>query len=567
MINRLGNKFWVFAVPAIAIESFFLFFYLRNDPEPYHSGLIYAQSIAVSQGLLPNRDFLSPYGITGPLLNGTLFKFADSSLLNLLIFYGLLIITTGLVLYKSISKKIGRINAFALNLVWVMTFTTTLPWPSLLTTFLTLLAFHLVIHSNLDSCAPSAVIKVKIFTAVLLLQLATLTRIHLIAALFFVTLILLFLAGKPIYYIWIKFNLLVAGLLVGLMIKTDVLEGYIIQVIVWPLTGFSKPPMTLGLYFSFVWFPLLSILAYALFWTIRRILAINHKGPMFSALGCLVFMVVLTIYLLSSVNTTSAPPTIRSWLGLIAVVKSNLQVLLGFVAVFGFAVFTSNLIIKHLSRWKSRPLSPAISINNLLAMSMGTTALIQLFPLHDNVHIWFVTPLLVFAFVELIDKDFFSFKSKLSIAVLASFLLLNQLTFWGKSMQIERVPLVSSELTGMYGTPEFSQVVDATMIQMDKIGRSRILRNECMSALYSISNRNFISIDGNFIGNFFEAFTDYMPIVDPQEKDPDYIFKCNSNLEDRDMMLKMSYKIHFKISTLLQDSAGNDLYNVLYMRS
>ena len=566
MITRFGNKFWVFAGPATAIESFFLYLYLRNDPEPYHSGLSYAQSLAVSQGLLPNRDFLSPYGITGPFLNGALFEFVEPILLNLLLFYGLLTIISGLVLYKSISKKIGRINAFALNLVWVMTFTTTLPWPSLLTTFLTLLAFHLLIHSNLDSCEPSTAMKVKVFTAVSLLQLAALTRIHLFAALFFVTLILFFMARKPIYYIWIKFNLLVAGILVGMMIKTDVLAQFITQVIVWPLTGFSKPPMTLGLYFSFVWFPVLSILAYVIFWTISRILTLKPKSLMLSALGGLVFLVVLIIYLLSTVNTTSAPPTIRSWLGFIAVAKSNLQVLLGFVTVFGFVVLTVNFIVKHLRKWNSRTIYPVISMNKLLATSMGTVALIQLFPLHDNVHIWFVTPLLVFAVVELINKDFFSVRNKISIAILASFLLLNQFTFWGRSMQIERVPLVSSELTGMYGTPKFAKVVDTTMIELDKIGRSRVLRNECMSALYSISNQNFISIDGNFIGNFFEAFTDYMPIVDPQEREPEYIFQCNSSLEDKNFMLKMRYKIHFKISTLLQDSAGNNLYNVLYIR-
>ena len=196
MKARFANKFWRIAAPITLIECLLLYLYLRNDPEPYHSGLIYAQSIAVNEGLLPNRDFLSPYGITGPLLNGALLEFTDKSLLGLLLIYGFLTVVTGLVLYQSTVARLGRWNAFALNLTWTMTFVTTLPWPSLLTTLLILLAFSLIIHSKLETSQITTNIRIRLFFAALLMQLSILTIIHHAVALLLVTLVFIFRMEK-----------------------------------------------------------------------------------------------------------------------------------------------------------------------------------------------------------------------------------------------------------------------------------------------------------------------------------------------------------------------------------
>jgi hypothetical protein len=54
----------------LMLQSIFVFLYIRNDPDPFHSGFVYSQSVAVSDGLLPNRNFLSPYGAIESLLIG-----------------------------------------------------------------------------------------------------------------------------------------------------------------------------------------------------------------------------------------------------------------------------------------------------------------------------------------------------------------------------------------------------------------------------------------------------------------------------------------------------------------
>jgi len=561
-----ANRFWMVAGPITLIEAISLYLHLRNDPEPYHSGLVYAQSIAASQGLLPTRDFLSPYGITGPLLNGVLLKFTDRSLLSLLLIYGLLTIVTGLVLYTSIAARLGKINAFGLNFIWAMTFVTTLPWPSLLTTLLVLIAFNLLIHSNLETSDFNTKIRIRLCLAGLLMQLAILTRVHLAVALFLVTLVLILKAKKSIWLVWVKFNLIIAAVIVGLMIQADVLEGYIGQVIVWPLTSFTKPPMTLGLYFSFIWFPLLSLLAYSLFLVFRHAIAIKSIRNKYSLIGFVITMAMLIIYGLSIVNVAAAPPTIRSWLGFISVFKSNSQVILGFVASFLFAILSVRYLLIYFQNLIARLNLGKNTLNKLISICMGVTALIQLFPLHDNVHIWFVTPLLIFAVVELVEERFFNFQNRVAIALISSVLILNQFSIFGKTLLIERVPLVSQEFIGMYGTPDFAQVVDKTMIEIDKLGPSRVLRNNCMSAVYSVSNRSFISIDGNFLGNILEAFTDNVPIVDPQLNEPEFLFYCNTNLDEKDILNNQDFNVKFAIPTLLNDKVGDPLFNVLYYR-
>jgi hypothetical protein len=566
MKARFANKFWVLAGPITLIECLLLFFHLRNDPEPYHSGLIYAQSIAANEGLLPNRDFLSPYGITGPLLNGALLEFTDKSLLSLLLLYGCLTVITGIVLYQSTAARLGRWNAFALNLVWAMTFVTTLPWPSLLTTLLTLLSFNLIIHSNLSTSQITVKIKIRLFLAALLMQLSILTRIHLAVSLLLVTLVFVFRAEKSIFLAWSKFNLLIAGIIITLMIRADVLGSYIEQVIVWPLTDFTKPPMTLGLYFSFIWFPLLSLIALFLFSVVLAALEIRSQHQKYALVCLILTLCALCIYGLSNVNTSAAPPTIRSWLGFTSVFKSNFQVLIGFVSSFLFVILGARFLIMR----NRKPIAPLNlrenSISKLLSLCMGMTALVQLFPLHDNVHIWFVTPLLIFAVVELVEKHFFSSRNKVALLLVSSILILNQFSFLAKNLQIDRIPLVSRELTGMYGTPDFAQVVDRTMLEIDKLDQSRVLRNNCTSALYSISNRNYISIDGNFLGNFFEAFTNYVPVVNPSSKKPEFIFYCNSNLREQEILKKQNYGVQFTIPTQLTDNLGNGLFNVLYYK-
>jgi hypothetical protein len=65
-----GVKRGSFVILLATIESIFIFLFLRLDPDPYHSGFVYSQALAVKDGLLPAKEFISPYGIISPLLNG-----------------------------------------------------------------------------------------------------------------------------------------------------------------------------------------------------------------------------------------------------------------------------------------------------------------------------------------------------------------------------------------------------------------------------------------------------------------------------------------------------------------
>jgi hypothetical protein len=565
MFVRFTNKLMLVVIFLVS-EATLLFFHLRNDPEPYHSGFIYSQSLASSEGLMPTRDFLSPYGITGSILNGLYFNFAPRSLLSLLIFYGFLTIATGFFLYKSLLGRLGFATAFAINVTWVLTFVTTIPWPSLISTLLTLLAFSLLLECNLESRTFQNREKIRVIISIILLDLAMLTRIHLALVPILITAIMLFKASQEIRRYWLTTLFVVTGLLIVILQVTGILFPFIDQVIIWPLTGFSSPPMSVGLYFSFVWFPLITYFVFRIYRLINHVLSKNHSLMRRITLAMILVVPGVGIILLARLDFSRAPSTLRSGLGFLSVLRSNSQVTLGFLSATLIPLWVILLIRIVIKNRSLKNAVNKVSLNKWLALALGFSSLTQLFPLHDNVHIWFVTPLLILASVELFDIKNLTRNAKFAVLLLSFILLFNQGSFFLVSQEVDRIQLRSSELGGMYGTPLFAETVDKTMTELDKRIDTRSLRNECASGLYSVASRRFVSLDRNFIGNFFEIFTDSMPAVDPQKIEPQFVFQCNSNLESENRELERGYHRVFSISTDTIDSEGRVLYNVLYAR-
>ena len=65
----------------------FVFSAYRLEPDPHHDGVIYGAAVGASQGLVPQRDFLSQYGPMQPLINGIWLTLFGTSMLSLRFFY------------------------------------------------------------------------------------------------------------------------------------------------------------------------------------------------------------------------------------------------------------------------------------------------------------------------------------------------------------------------------------------------------------------------------------------------------------------------------------------------
>ena len=95
---------------------------------------------------------------------------------------------------------------------------------------------------------------------------------------------------------------------------------------------------------------------------------------------------------------------------------------------------------------------------------LGFTGLIQLYPLHDNVHLWFVTPLLAvpaFYFLSITSMNRSIILQGVLIATLC--LIPVQILEFYNFNTVPRVKLSSYELRGMSADNRFQVNVDRTM--------------------------------------------------------------------------------------------------------
>ena len=543
------------------------FLYLRVDPDAQHSGFVYAQAIAVSNGLLPNRDFLSPYGVTGPVLNGLWLKLTTDSLLSLLLFYGILTGLTGYLIQRISSRYVGRKIGILLNLIWVLTMATTIPWPSILSTFLSLISFTILIENLSKFRSSVKVNRIFLIPVVIALQISILTRIQLLLVPVLFSIYLLCNLKKvnlQIVRFWFGTNLVIGSTLIILLTVTNILPSYIDQAILWPLTEFSHPSFNLSWWFSFVWFPassalllLITYLGVKVFKTEKTYLGLSYIA--------IVVLIFSLFHFYSNMEFTSYNTnTLRTVPGLVKNASTNFQ----FILFYSSAMFLLAGIVYSLSTVRKSmvfEISRLFDLEHFIIMLMGFTGLSQLYPLRDNVHLWFVAPLLMVSasyYFRLIhwNKD----QVKKSLVVILSSILFVQTMVLFKFIQVDRKPLTSYALRGLFSDSQHQLGIDKTMYFLDKNLTNRVLRNNCVDSLYSVARGKYVSVDGNFSSNSFGNFTDIVPIVDPSPNKPLYVLECRiSNLKIQEI-LSGGATITFQSGNLAKPTEIEQYFDVLF---
>jgi hypothetical protein len=243
----------------VGLETLFVYFHVRNDPDPYHSGFVYAQSIAVQNGLLPQVNFLSPYGVVGPLINGLWLELTSDSLLSLLLIYGFITVAIGYLIQVIVRIFAPEVLAKLLNLTWVITLATATPWPSILTTLFTLSAVTILLKFHSYTRSESFKNHLFLIPVAALIFAAVLSRIHLIITPILISLVILCNRKNfsgPFIRNWFAINLSTFGFVIFGLHSFNILSGFIDQVIVWPLTQFESPPINASFIASFIRSPI-----------------------------------------------------------------------------------------------------------------------------------------------------------------------------------------------------------------------------------------------------------------------------------------------------------------------
>lgn len=545
------------------------FLYLRVDPDAQHSGFVYAQAIAVSNGLLPNKNFLSPYGVTGPILNGLWLELTTDSLFSLLLLYGILTVITGYLIQRNSSRYLGRKIGILLNLTWVSTMATTIPWPSILSTLLCLISFTFLIENAHKFGTSTKASKLFLIPVVISLQISVLTRIQLALIPLVFSVYLVFnmknLNKKLIRY-WFLANLVTGLTLLVILSWLEILPGYVNQAIVWPLTEFSHPPLNLSWWFSLVWFPLSSFLLLVMMYmgiTIFR----KSNAYLGFIFGAGISAIFLLFYVLSNMEFSgSNTNTLRTFPGLLKNSSVNLQ----FVIYYSSAtLFLSGIIFRLVSLRKSTNLgiSRFFEVEHSIIMIIGLAGLSQLYPLKDTVHLWFIAPLLIVSAAYYFSSfDLVSSSIKKSLVVILSCLVLIQFIVMFTFTLNDREPFKSYELRGLVSNSKLQLGMDKSMQVLDESIDGRVLRNNCIDSLYAVAKGKYVSVDGNFSSNSFGNFTDTVPIVDPAPFQPRYVFECRISGSRIQEIVSEGTLIVFQSQNLASTEEDEDYFDVLFKK-
>lgn len=555
----------------LSIQGICLVLYLRNDPEPFHSGFVYSQSIAVSDGLLPNKNFLSPYGVIGPLLNGLWLFLVNNSLLSLLLLYGLISLSSSFLMSKEISRLTDQTTGLLLSSLWIITIATAMPWPSILTTFLTLFSIRTLIRNRERAFYDLASKHLYLIPVVAFLDLAVLTRIHLAITPLMIS-VYIFLKRKSLSSTFIKtwfyLQLIVGSSILLVLQSLGVLKPFIEQVIVWPLTEFNNPPTNFSFLFSFVWFPVALTILICLTFLIKYVnTASSRKILQFFWMMPGLVLFYLIYYFSKYEFSGSDVTTVKTLPGFIKTASVNLQFVTGYAA--GSAAFIG---LAFSILWKRNHIiwaKPSVHEYEFWLMtSLVFTGMIQLYPLHDNVHLWFITPLLLVPsiyFFKIIVINYHQYLKPFNTVLLS--VLIIQLISFSSFLSTPRVALKSSELRGMMASAQYLDTTDRTMMLLDRYVSGRNLRNNCQAGLYSVAGRKYRSIDGNFTSNFFGNFVQTVPVVDPQVQKPSLFFECQVDRNRVNEIERLAHKILFEIELANSNERSTSRYNILYEKN
>ena len=543
------------------------FIFLRVDPDAQHSGFVYAQAIAVSNGLMPNKNFLSPYGVTGPLLNGLWLKLTTDSLFSLLLLYGIFTVITGYLIQRNTTRYAGKKIAILLNLSWVLSMGTTIPWPSILSTLLCLTSFTILLE-NVDKFKSSKKEpKLFLVPVVILLQISVLTRVQLILVPIVFS-IYLICSMKKLNKLLIKFWLLVnlaTGLTLLMILSfSGILPGYVDQAIIWPMTEFSHPPFNLSWWFSFVWFPLSSLVVIAMSY-FGVVIFKKQKVNLVIVYAAVISLIFSCLYLLSNTEFAgSNTDTLRTLPGLIKNASVNFQFIISYSSAMLFLAGALFYLI-NVRRILHFGTSRFFELEHFIFLIVGLTGISQLYPLRDNVHLWFISPLLIVS----ATYYFSSFRLTISpvnksLVTILSCLVLIQLIALLRFALVDREPLKSYELRGLVSNTQFHLGIDKSMRLLDENVAKRELRNNCIDSLFSVSNGKYVSIDGNFSSNSFGNFTDVVPIVAATQTQPSYIFECRISKGRVQEIALQGWTIVFQSPTLVNEKPDENSFDVLF---
>jgi hypothetical protein len=461
------------------------------DPDATHDGIIYPAALVVSNGGVPNRDVFSQYGPGTHLLHGFWLKITENSLISLRYFTALVLATSFTFAYVILKSYLGRLVSMFLILTLSLSaplfLPSLLPWPSVLTTCITMLTLSLLLNLNLRQNTKWA----KIYVALVfsMTSFAVLIRIHLVVNLILlISLFTYFCLSRRIegsYLSWAFFGIASSFLLIILYFMASNSWGdYVYQSLSFPFKSFGEKDG----FFTFrqLILYLANLLIYSIAIFVFSILLLIWKKSS-SRKKSLLYGVVLTIFFALILFVSRIDAEVSSFKNPLYLLVYSCTYVLQSVNLLT-AVFSLYILIGSLLRIRT------LGWNKSLTLVIGFAVLLQLYPGPDPLHLWWISPVLITVIVvqiegkkviEVLRARTFSVVSLLSAFLVV--LLCQQLLI----LSDPRVPYLSKPLLGMRGESSIVASVDETMQLLEINKRKYDIEYRCGEGIFSVAGNYF----------------------------------------------------------------------------
>ena len=533
----------------------FVFSAYRLEPDPHHDGVIYGAAVGASQGLVPQRDFLSQYGPMQPLINGIWLNLFGTSMLSLRFFYCVLLVACSYLVYTSLRRYIKNDLALLIPTAWIFTGPFGLPWPSILSTFIALASIKLFEQGILTK-TKERFANLFIFLSGIAIGLGVFVRIHiLIVSALVVIMLIAFIKfsiiKSKLAVVWVTGFITAITSVVTFLYITGALNFYIYQSIVWPANFYGKLNITKSYIVNWFWYPATFIFVLALILLIKIYFEKSNSK----------FRVVNTIIIVSAIFVSSYFISIQEKTGDLTLRNPKVLVITLADRVIHSIGYTASTLVIFLSvsfliRRKSLFLNPIDPIKwTYLVYGVGIFG--QLYPLYDNYHLWMISPvfLLSFSVLSPIIRNEYSHQAVKS--VLISLILALCIQQVGQ-LQIPRYSYKSEQLLGMQSSWVSAKGTDLTLLELQKVN-NRIKFN-CGDGLYAVANGKYQAEDRNFYN--------WDPVAKVASSSTEYVFFCHATRTKYSNYLKAGWEKTFEIPISIYFEGSTKVYwNVLLKNS
>ena len=523
----------------------------RLDPNAIHDGIMYATAVSFSEGGTPNKDAFNQYGPLNSVIHGYWLNLFGTNLLSLRILSALILSLSGVLIFALTRAKLGYTKSLMISLIWNLGppifLPSLLPWSSSISTLIVLI-FLLSVKNFNNNFAMS---RIHMVVASCLLSLSIFVRIHMLPVVILVFIYLIYAKLKNKKCADISFSFLGGMLLATLLMivyfrGTSSFSYFIDQTIKWPFFGIATRDSLLSTQQLIIYLAggVIPAVGFMGLYSIKYIT--NNKLKINSVILFLLILAV-TITAIFVANQQITPVSFKNPYFVLKIFSQNVPQ----VANFVFLLILMNLVIK--SKFLTRISLSQKNTYGELSLICSSGLLLQLYPSADQLHIWWVTPVIIVAVVNYSTKDFVDsypiFKSKLATPVLSS-LCLSLLIYQATDIAQKRIQLESKTLTGMYGIKLEAEFIDNTLIGLESFQKSgQKIQLHCGEGIYAATSAGYLS------NNLY--FLELDGLKNSEINQTKYHFFCNLNTIQKQELERKAIKTIFSIKS------DDDRYNLL----